>query len=137
MRLEAIHKTCCRYYRIDADAFFRRVRNPYIVNARQVFFYLSRFYTNLTLEEIGNHGTLHQFHHATVLHASKTIEGLLAAKDKKTTKDVGNLKNILESKDVSNGVELLMFKNDLIMSILEAPTMNCLRDSIKIKLKSL
>lgn len=136
MRLETIHKTVCRYYKIDNDTLFRRIRNPYVVNARQIFFYLSRYYTNMTLEQIGNHGTLHQFHHATVLHASKLIDGILI-NDKNTKKDVGNLKNLLESRDVSNGVELLMFKNDLIMSILEAPTMYCLIDSMKTKLKNL
>ena len=69
-----IQKLVCKYYKVSLEDLVSRSRKRSIARPRQIAMYLSRKYTNLSLQTIGK--TFNRYH-ATTLHAVETVERLL------------------------------------------------------------
>ena len=64
----------CRERELTKEKLLNKTRLRYIVESRQIAFYLARRYTTLSLQEIGNH---FKKDHATVLFGVKNIKNLI------------------------------------------------------------
>lgn len=73
--IDYIQKIVCDYFEIPIDQINSKTRRREIVQARQLAMYFSRKHTKLSLASIGD--ACGNKDHATVLHASKTVENLL------------------------------------------------------------
>ena len=73
--IESIQNTVCKYFNIDNKLIHSKSRKREIVHARQVSMYLSKKHTDFSLARIGE--MIGKRDHATVLHACKSISGLL------------------------------------------------------------
>jgi chromosomal replication initiator protein len=69
--LDSIKRLVCKYYNITLSDLTSRSRRHSIVRPRQVAMYLSRRYTNHSLQTIGK--SFNRYH-ATTLHALKAVE---------------------------------------------------------------
>ena len=69
--LDSIKKLVCKYYNVTLTDLLSRSRRQAIVRPRQVAMYLSRQYTDHSLQTIGK--SFNRYH-ATTLHALKTVE---------------------------------------------------------------
>jgi chromosomal replication initiator protein len=69
--LDVIKKLVCKYYRVTVPDLVSRSRRQAIVRPRQVAMYLSRRYTDHSLQVIGK--SFNRYH-ATTLHALKAVE---------------------------------------------------------------
>lgn len=82
---------CCNYFGVTEKEVrgWRRFRR--IVTARQVFFYLLKKFTKLTLTGIGK-----EFNrdHTTIIHSIKTVNGFIQI-DPDFKKDIENIETIL------------------------------------------
>jgi chromosomal replication initiator protein len=69
--LESIKRLVCKYYNVTLPDLISRSRRQSIVRPRQVAMYLSRRYTDHSLQTIGR--SFNRYH-ATTLHALKAVE---------------------------------------------------------------
>jgi chromosomal replication initiator protein len=69
--IDGIKKLVCKYYNVTLKDLLSRSRKQAIVKPRQIAIYLSRRYTDQTLQAIGK--SFNRYH-ATALHAIGTIE---------------------------------------------------------------
>lgn len=69
--LESIKHLVCKYYKLSLDDLISKSRRQAIVRPRQVAMYLSRQYTDHSLQTIGK--SFNRYH-ATTLHALKAVE---------------------------------------------------------------
>ena len=69
--LDSIKKLVCKYYQVSLVDLVSRSRRQAIVRPRQVAMYLSRRYTDHSLQVIGR--SFNRYH-ATTMHALKTVE---------------------------------------------------------------
>ncbi|MBW2644771.1 MAG: chromosomal replication initiator protein DnaA [Deltaproteobacteria bacterium] len=75
--VQEIQKLVCKCYKISLEDIASRSRKRSIARPRQIAMYLSRRYTNLSLQAIGN---AFNRYHATTLHAIEAVESLLKKK---------------------------------------------------------
>ncbi|MBR4119271.1 MAG: chromosomal replication initiator protein DnaA [Bacteroidales bacterium] len=73
--IELIKEKVCAFYNMDVQLLQAKCRKREIVQARQISMYLSKKYTESSLQRIG--AELGKKDHATVLHACKTISDLI------------------------------------------------------------
>ena len=69
--IEAIKKLVCKHYNVSVEDMVSRSRKQAIVRSRQLAVYLSRRYTDLSLQAIGKS---FKRNHATALHSINSIE---------------------------------------------------------------
>ncbi len=69
--IDGIKKLVCKYYNVTLQDLLSRSRKQAIVKPRQIAIYLSRRYTDQTLQAIGK--SFNRYH-ATALHAIDTVE---------------------------------------------------------------
>jgi chromosomal replication initiator protein len=87
-----IEKLVCVYYKIDPDMLRSKSRKSIYTYPRNIYMYLSRIYTQQTLEQIGSHINRS---HSTVLYASELIDHKMK-KDKKLKHQIQFLKQKLD-----------------------------------------
>ncbi len=77
---EFILTLICDRNKITREEIFSKSRKPYLVDARQMFFYLCYIYTNSSLNKIccisEEYGRDEPYNHATIIHAYKKPMGL-------------------------------------------------------------
>ena len=73
--IDVIKEKVCAFYNMDVQLLQAKCRKREIVQARQISMYLSKKYTESSLQRIGSE--LGKKDHATVLHACKTIADLI------------------------------------------------------------
>ena len=73
--IDVIKEKVCAFYNMDVQLLQAKCRKREIVQARQISMYLSKKYTESSLQRIGSE--LGKKDHATVLHACKTISDLI------------------------------------------------------------
>ena len=73
--IDLIKEKVCAFYNMDVQLLQAKCRKREIVQARQISMYLSKKYTESSLQRIG--AELGKKDHATVLHACKTISDLI------------------------------------------------------------
>jgi chromosomal replication initiator protein len=69
--IEAIKKLVCKHYNVSVEDIVSRSRKQSLVRSRQLAMYLSRRYTDLSLQTIGK---FFKRNHATALHSINSIE---------------------------------------------------------------
>ena len=89
--LEQIRSTVCEYFNIDEKDIQTNSRKKEIVIARQIAMYLSKQYTNNSLNAIGN--AIGKRNHATVSHALQAVKNQL-----ETDRDFKAAFNAIETK---------------------------------------
>jgi chromosomal replication initiator protein len=75
--MQEIQKLVCKCYKISLEDIVSRSRKRVIARPRQIAMYLSRRYTNLSLQAIGK---AFNRYHATTLHSIEAVESLLKKK---------------------------------------------------------
>ncbi len=71
IEIEEIQKIVCRYYGINITNLTSKKKHKEIVHYRQMAMYVSKQYTDLSLQKIGN---AFKRDHTTVIHSEKTIK---------------------------------------------------------------
>ncbi|NLJ82111.1 MAG: chromosomal replication initiator protein DnaA [Bacteroidales bacterium] len=94
MSVDYIQKVVCDYYNMPVNLIFSVSRKRDIVHIRHSSMYFSKKYTDLSLSQIG--AKCGNKDHATVLHACRSIENLIAT-DKKIKEDLNNIDKILKN----------------------------------------
>ena len=133
MRMEIEYKQIlrcvCTFYRMEYEEIFRYTRKMHIVKARQVFYYLCCKYTKKSLSSIGaiqmEYGRIKGQHHATVLHARNTVQGLLEV-DKGFRNEFDELKQIIWGKYCNPEIEKIAPTDIDLLNI-------CIRNSEALK----
>jgi len=74
LSIEYIQKMICDYFSIPVESLNAKTRKREVAQARQISMFFAKKYTKLSLSAIGSH--CGDKHHATVLHACKTISDL-------------------------------------------------------------
>ena len=92
--VEYIQSVVSDYYNIEVDDLHSKSRKREIVQARQIAMYFSKHYTKLSLSAIG--AKIGNKDHATVLHASRTVNNLMET-DKKFRANIAEIKRLLTS----------------------------------------
>ena len=92
--VQKIQEVVCDYFNIKRDLIQSRSRKREIVQARQVAMYFTKAHTEMSLAQIGLH--IGKRNHATVLHACKTVKGLIEV-DKNFRSSVEEIERILQS----------------------------------------
>ena len=78
--IDEIKKTVCAYYNLSEEQLLANTRKREIVQARYLSMYFAKMFTKCPLTRIG--AQIGRKDHATVLHACKTVNNLMAT-DKK------------------------------------------------------
>jgi chromosomal replication initiator protein len=91
--ISVIKKLVCKYYNISLEDIVSRSRKQNLVRPRQMAIYLSRHYTDASLQSIGK--SFNRYH-ATALHSINSIERGLK-QNSSIKKQVGFLRQKLES----------------------------------------
>jgi chromosomal replication initiator protein len=86
--IDYIQKVVSNYFQMDVDTLKSQTRKRHIVQARQLAMYFSKKLTKSSLANIGSQ--IGDRDHATVLHACKTVDNLIAT-DKQFKKFVDDL----------------------------------------------
>lgn len=94
MSIDFIQKVVCDYYNMPVNQLFSKSRKRDIVHVRHSSMYFAKKYTELSLSQIG--AKCGDKDHATVLHACRAIENLIAT-DKKIKEDLNNIDKILKN----------------------------------------
>lgn len=94
MSIDFIQKVVCDYYNMPVNQLFSKSRKRDIVHVRHSSMYFAKKYTDLSLSQIG--AKCGDKDHATVLHACRAIENLIAT-DKKIKEDLNNIDKILKN----------------------------------------
>jgi chromosomal replication initiator protein len=76
VQLDAIWHNVAEFYDISLNIAVSARRHMQEVRPRQVFYYLCRKYTTLSLKQIGNYTGGRD--HSTVIHGAKSIENLMS-----------------------------------------------------------
>lgn len=116
IELTDIHKMVCKKFNFSYADIFRKTRKREIVEARQVFCYLSRSLTKESLENIGKYIGRYRkenLDHATVRHAFVTIKNLIDV-DKCIRDDVNDL--YIDLKDLKPKCSIVVSNVQLIKS---------------------
>ncbi|NLZ94691.1 MAG: chromosomal replication initiator protein DnaA [Bacteroidales bacterium] len=92
--VQKIQEVVCEYFNIKRDLIQSKSRKREIVQARHVAMYFTKAHTELSLAQIGSH--IGKRNHATVLHACKTVKGLIKV-DKTFRSNVEEIERILHS----------------------------------------
>ena len=92
--VQKIQEVVCDYFNIKRDLIQSRSRKREIVQARQVAMYFTKAHTEMSLAQIGSH--IGKRNHATVLHACKTVSGLIKV-DQNFRSNVEEIERILQS----------------------------------------
>lgn len=74
--IEYIQKTVSDYFKLDVELLQSKTRKRHIVQARQLAMFFAKKYTKASLASIGSQ--IGDRDHATVLHACKTVDNLVA-----------------------------------------------------------
>ena len=85
----------CSYYNIEPKEIQTPSRKQKVVQIRQIAMYLSQKYTDTSLSRIGT--MIGKRNHATVLHATKIISGLLE-NDKQLQKDMQEIEALVKQR---------------------------------------
>lgn len=91
--IEYIQKIVCDYFGIPIESINAKTRKREVAQARQICMYFGKKYTHLSLSTIGVH--CGNKHHATVLHACRTISDLYET-DKKFKQYIDDLEKRLK-----------------------------------------
>ena len=91
--IEYIQKVVCDHFAIPIDSINANTRKREVAQARQLCMYFAKKYTNLPLSTIGLY--CGNKHHATVLHACRTMHNLYET-DKKMKKDIDDIEKKLK-----------------------------------------
>ncbi|MDD2622877.1 MAG: chromosomal replication initiator protein DnaA [Bacteroidales bacterium] len=94
MSIDYIQKVVCDYYNMPVNLLFSKSRKRDIVHVRHSSMYFAKKYTDMSLSQIG--AKCGDKDHATVLHACRSIENLIAT-DKKIKEDLNNIDKILKN----------------------------------------
>ncbi|MDY0014902.1 MAG: chromosomal replication initiator protein DnaA [Bacteroidales bacterium] len=94
MSIDYIQKVVCDYYNMPVNQIFSTSRKRDIVHVRHSSMYFAKKYTDMSLSQIGT--KCGNKDHATVLHACRAIENLIAT-DKKIKEDLNNIDKILKN----------------------------------------
>ncbi|MEZ4853804.1 chromosomal replication initiator protein DnaA [Flavobacterium sp.] len=86
--IDYIQKVVSDYFQLDLDTLQSKTRKRHVVQARQLAMFFAKKYTKNSLANIGNQ--IGDRDHATVLHACKTVDNLIAT-DKQFRKFVDDL----------------------------------------------
>jgi chromosomal replication initiator protein len=86
--IDYIQKTVSEYFQIDTDTLKSKTRKRHIVQARQLAMFFAKKFTKSSLANIGFQ--IGDRDHATVLHACKTVDNLVAT-DKQFKKYVDDI----------------------------------------------
>jgi chromosomal replication initiator protein len=86
--IDYIQKVVSNYFQMDVETLRSKTRKRHIVQARQLAMYFSKKLTKSSLANIGS--MIGKRDHATVLHACKTVDNLVAT-DKQFRKFVDDL----------------------------------------------
>ncbi len=89
---DTIQRIVAEYFGLDVEALQSRSRRREVVQARQISMYLSKKYTDSSLDQIGTR--IGKRNHATVIYALKTVRDLMDV-DKHFRKTVLELENRL------------------------------------------
>jgi chromosomal replication initiator protein len=73
--IQRIQEIACKYFNMEQSLILTSSRKREIVQVRQIIMYLSKKYTDNSLSHIGK--VIGKKDHSTVLHACKTIKGLI------------------------------------------------------------
>lgn len=90
--IEYIQKVVCDYFNIPPDSINAKTRKREVAQARQLSMYFAKKYTKLPLSTIGTH--CGNKHHATVLHACRTMVNLYET-DKKMKQYIDDIEKKL------------------------------------------
>jgi chromosomal replication initiator protein len=90
--IEYIQKTVSDYFQLDLEMLLSKTRKRHIVQARQLAMFFAKKHTKSSLANIG--AQIGDRDHATVLHACKTVENLIAT-DKQFSKYVDDIQTKL------------------------------------------
>ena len=93
--LEHIHQIAADYFQLPSEALVSTTRKKEVVIARQVAIHLSKHYTQLGLQAIGNY--FGNRDHSTILYALKTIQAK-KTKDKTLNKQLQDLHAQIQSR---------------------------------------
>lgn len=91
----------CSYFNVKPKEAFNRSRKKEYVKVRHYFFYLASKHTNTPFDKIGRISEkygISRYHHATVMHAKKVLEGLLEVEDKETINDINEIELMIMNK---------------------------------------
>ncbi len=96
--LEKIHKEVVNYFHIQENQIFKKTRVRHIVDARQIFHYLSRKHNGkrMSLQTIAEYGSFTNSH-STVLNSIKTVNNLMQT-EKQFKANVLKIEEILTKK---------------------------------------
>jgi chromosomal replication initiator protein len=86
--IDYIQKVVSDYFQLDTETLKSKTRKRHIVQARQLAMYFSKKFTKASLANIGSQ--IGDRDHATVLHAVKTVDNLVAT-DKQFKKFVEDI----------------------------------------------
>ena len=92
--VQKIQDVVCNYFNIKKELIQSKSRKREIVQARQIAMYFTKAHTEMSLAQIGSH--IGQRNHATVLHACKTVKGLIEV-DKSFRSSVDEIERILHN----------------------------------------
>lgn len=87
-KLKIILEVVSNYYKVSEEDIKSQYRKMEIVEARRMFCYLSRMFTNKSLNKIG---LMINRNHATVLHQFQNIVGYIDIKDKQVLSEIDEL----------------------------------------------
>lgn len=91
--IEYIQKVVCDHFSIPIESINANTRKREVAQARQLSMYFAKKYTRLPLSTIGSY--CGNKHHATVLHACRTMHNLYET-DKKMRKDIDDIEKKLK-----------------------------------------
>jgi chromosomal replication initiator protein len=86
--IDFIQKTVSDYFQLDIDTLQSKTRKRHVVQARQLAMFFAKKFTKASLANIGSQ--IGDRDHATVLHACKTVDNLVAT-DKQFKKFVDDI----------------------------------------------
>ena len=92
--VQKIQDVVSNYFNIKKELIQSKSRKREIVQARQIAMYFTKAHTEMSLAQIGSH--IGQRTHATVLHACKTVKGLIEV-DKSFRSSVDEIERILHN----------------------------------------
>ena len=87
-KLKILLNIVSEYYKVSEESIKSVKRNMEIIEARRMFCYLSRMFTNKSLTKIGE--AINR-NHVTVLHQFRNISGYIDIKDKQILTEIDEL----------------------------------------------
>jgi len=112
LQLTKILTTVSNFYEIPADLIKSKTRKDEVVHARQVYMYLSKKYTNLSLSQIS---MVCNRDHSTVIHAIKVIKDQIYI-DKEIMAEIEEIEQNLINPLVVQDINLLQLSKNHTLS---------------------